>query len=104
MAEAAAGIDAYERAFAAADARGRDPAWLRDLRRAGMERFRALDPLEVAASDPHLLVVARAGRFIVRTGRGKCLGDGRPDPGAGTSDHCSFASEREHGMRMDAAT
>lgn len=36
-----------------------------------LERFRLLDSIQNHEADPHLLVTARAGRFVVRTGRGK---------------------------------
>jgi hypothetical protein len=38
---------------------------------AQLERFTALDPTQHPDADPHLLIVAPAGRFLVRTARGK---------------------------------
>lgn len=38
-----------------------------------LERFRQIDPLENQEADPHLLVIATAGRFLIRTGQGKLL-------------------------------
>jgi hypothetical protein len=36
-----------------------------------LNRFRVLDAVQNSDADPHLLVSASAGRFIIRTGRGK---------------------------------
>lgn len=36
-----------------------------------LDRFRRLDPVQNQEADPHLLVTARAGKFRIRTGRGK---------------------------------
>lgn len=36
-----------------------------------LERFRNLDPVQNNEANPHILVTARAGKFIVRTGQGK---------------------------------
>lgn len=36
-----------------------------------LERFRRIDPLQNNESDPHLLIEANAGRFLIRTGRNK---------------------------------
>ena len=36
-----------------------------------LARFRQLDALQNADIDPHLLITARAGRFLIRTGQGK---------------------------------
>jgi len=38
-----------------------------------LERFRHLDPVQNLEGDPHLLVTARAGKFLIRTGQGKLL-------------------------------
>ena len=36
-----------------------------------LARFRALDPIQNLEADPHVLVTARAGKFIIRTDHGK---------------------------------
>ncbi len=38
-----------------------------------LERFRQIDPAQNNEADPHLLVSAAAGKFIIRTGQGKLL-------------------------------
>jgi hypothetical protein len=38
-----------------------------------LERFRAIPAMQNAEADPHLLIAASAGRFLVRTGQGKLL-------------------------------
>jgi len=38
-----------------------------------LARFRAIDPVQNLEADPHLIVTARAGKFIVRTGQGRLL-------------------------------
>ena len=38
-----------------------------------LERLRAIDAIQNAEADPHILIAARAGNFLVRTGQGKLL-------------------------------
>lgn len=38
-----------------------------------LARFRELDAMQNAQADPHLIVTARAGKFLIRTGQGKLL-------------------------------
>lgn len=38
-----------------------------------LERFRAIDSLQNHDAEPHLIVVARAGKFIIRTSQGRLL-------------------------------
>jgi hypothetical protein len=54
-------------ALAAADHGEMSPADLVAL----LERFRAIDPLQLVDIEPHVIVTGRAGRFIVRTSRKK---------------------------------
>lgn len=54
---------------------GQDPTDLGELSAeefsALLGRFRLLDPIQNNEADPHILVTARAGKFIIRTGQGK---------------------------------
>jgi hypothetical protein len=36
-----------------------------------LERFRGIDPVENTEAEPHITATGRAGKFLVRTGRGK---------------------------------
>jgi hypothetical protein len=38
-----------------------------------LERFRAIDALQNHDAEPHLIIVTRAGRFIIRTSQGRLL-------------------------------